>query len=241
MANRRGVVRRRTGRVRIGAVGVALVLAGCAPVAPATGPAPAGPSSPPAAVVSGEEIYTACAPRGVVDYNPIDSLAGLAASSSVVVQGRIERIQAGRTTSTGEPADPGPQLGSVIVVSDVTVVAGALDSGSDGYVYIEFPPAGLSAASAGTLPPDTRIVAYLKPAWDGAQTSVEEVDYVTELTDPETGRPAGQALYTAAALEGLVWQPPGSPELIWPLYLGAGSGDLRDTLPDGTLAGPTRT
>ncbi|MGY4856876.1 hypothetical protein [Cryobacterium sp. AP23] len=237
MENTRGVARP-PGRMLVGVAGVALALAGCASLAPATGPAAAGPSSPPAADASGAEIYAACAPPGVVDYDPVDSLASLAASSRVVVQGRIERIQAGRTSTDVTPAGPGSQVNSVIVVSDVTVVDGALDSANDGHVYIEFAPAGLSTACAETLPDDTRIVAYLKPAWDGVQTSGKEVDHVTELTDPGAGRPAGQALYMAAALEGLVWQPPGSLELIWPLYLGAGAGDIRDTLPDGTRAGP---
>lgn len=240
MAHKRTVGWPRAGRVLGGALGVALVLAGCAQSVPAVGPAAAGPSSPAPAAASATEIYTACAPPGVVDYDPVESMASLAGSSAVVVQGRIDRIQEGRRTVTVEPAGLAPQLSSVIVVSDVTVVAGSLDSASDGKVYIEYAPEGLSAACVATLPDDTRIVAYLGPAWDGVRTSGEEVDYVTEMTDPGAGRPAGQVLYSAAALEGLVWQPPGSPELIWPLYLGTGTGDIGDTLPDGPLAGPRR-
>ena len=220
-----------------------VLLAGCgrdtgpAPhAADPTGPAPSGPSV--------AEVFTACSPPGIVDYDPIESLAVLAGDSTVVVMGEIDRIQAGRDTTYSESNEMSTTGSAVIVVRNVTVVSGELDSAVNDSVYIEFAPTSADEC-AGTVPPGTAIVAYLEPAWDGARSYVDEyldpTSVYTEIENPGAGRPAGQSLYQASALEGLVWQIPGSADVVWPLHLGTGPGSIREALPDGTLAGPERT
>jgi hypothetical protein len=184
----------------------------------------------------------------MVDYDPISSLADLAQASTAVVHGRIERVQEGRTSATvGHPDGQYSYVSSVLVVTGVTIVSGALEPGADGKVYLEFAPRDdvVDGDPAGecdaVLPEGTVIVAYLRPAWNGAPAVGGEAassDVGMAAVDPQGGRPAGQALYTAAALEGLAWQIPGSDDVIWPLYLGVGAGDIRNTLPGGSLAGP---
>jgi hypothetical protein len=198
---------------------------------PAVDPAPSGPSP--------AEVFSVCGAPGIVDYDPIESLAVLAGNSTVVITGEIDRIQAGRAVTFGAANQTSTTHSAVIVVRDVSVVHGALDSAVSGTVYIEF-ASGSPDACARILPDDTAIVAYLEPAWDGARSHVGEdpTSEYTEIEEPGAGRPVGQPLYRAAALEGLVWQIPGSAEVIWPLHLGTGPGSLRDALPDGTLAGP---
>jgi hypothetical protein len=218
-----------------------VLLAGCgrgadaAPdvAAPTVGPATSGPSA--------AEVFTACSPPGIVDYDPIESLAILARESTVVIAGEIDRIRPGRDTTYSAPNQTSTTGSAVVVVRDVTVVAGKLEPAADASVYIEFGSASPDQCMR-TVPPGTAIVAYLEPAWDGARSYVDEyldpTSVYTEMEDPGAGRPAGQPLYQAAALEGLVWQLPGSAEVVWPLHLGTGPGSIRDALPGGTLAGP---
>jgi len=183
-----------------------------------------------------------CGAPGIVDYEPIESLAVLARDSTVVIMGEIDRIQAGRAVTFGAASHTSTTHSVVIVVRDFTVVHGELDPAASGSVYIEFASGSLDAC-APIVPDGTAIVAYLEPAWDGARSHVDEdpTSEYTEIEEPGAGRPVGQPLYRAAALEGLVWQIPGSADLIWPLHLGTGPGSIRETLPDGTLAGPGRT
>lgn len=228
----------RSWRLLVCGVCVAVLVAGCGggdATAPAAGPtvepAPSGPSS--------AEVFSVCGAPGVVDYDPIESLAVLAGDSTVVIMGEIDRIQAGRAITFGAANHTSTTLSAVIVVRDVTVVHGELDPAASGTVYIEF-ASGSPDACARIVPDDTAIVAYLEPAWDGARSHVDEdpTSEYTEIEDPGAGRPVGQPLYRAAALEGLVWQIPGSADVIWPLHLGTGPGSIREALPDGTLAGP---
>ncbi|TFD93863.1 hypothetical protein E3T61_02310 [Cryobacterium lactosi] len=225
--------------VAVGCVGV--LITGCghgdatepAGAGPTIGPIPAGPSP--------AEVFTACSPPGIVDYEPIESLAILAEDSTVVIAGEIDRIQAGRDTTYSAPNKASTTGSAVIVVRDVTVVYGELEPAVNGSVYIEFASSSPDEC-AGTVPPGTAVVAYLEPAWDGARRYVDEyldqTSVYTEIEAPGAGRPAGQPLYQASALEGLVWQIPGSADVVWPLYLGTGPGAIREALPDGTLAGP---
>ncbi|MEC5182683.1 hypothetical protein RCH12_000113 [Cryobacterium sp. MP_3.1] len=198
---------------------------------PTMGSAPAGPSA--------DEVFTACGSPGIVDYDPIESLAVLAGDSTVVIMGEIARIQAGRDSTYTASKETSTTRSAVIVVPNVTVVHGKLDPAVNGTVYIEFASGGPDECSR-IVPAGTAIVAYLEPAWDGARSYVDEdpTSEYTEILEPDAGRPAGQPLYQASALEGLVWQLPGSAEVIWPLYLGTGPGSIREALPDGTLAGP---
>ena len=202
-------------------------------------------ASPP---VTAEEVYDACGEPGVVDYEPIESLSAMAADSTVVIRGTIDHIQSGRTMAYTDPTGVSMLESLVIVVRGAEVEAGALDPAGDGNVYIEFRALGTALTGsrpysdcADLVPPGTAIVAYLEPAWDGTRQPVdgylEPVDITVELTTPSAGRPAGQELYRPAALEGLIWQTPGSTEVIWPLYLGTGPGDIQDALPGGTLIG----
>jgi len=218
-----------------------VLLAGCgrgADAAPdvagqTVGPAPSGPSA--------AEVFTACSPPGIVDYDPIESLAILARESTVVIAGEIDRIQPGRDTTYSAPNQTSTTGSAVIVVRDVTVVAGELDLAGDSSVYIEF-GSGSPDQCTRIVPPGTAIVAYLEPAGDGDRRYVDEypdpTSVYTEIEDPGAGRPAGRPLYQASALEGLAWQTPGSAEVVWPLHLGTGPGSIRDALPGGTLAGP---
>ena len=235
----------------IGGLGSAvslLLVTGCAQVTPTTGATAAQTVDPVSDAETAADVYAACATPGVVDYNPVSSLAALAQASAVVVRGHIQRIEVGRTATLEGQIDHGVEVSSVIVVSDVTVVAGELEPDADRNVYIEYkfvdPVAGDGVGNcAEVLPEKTEIVAYLNPAWDGSAPPDEEevddrADYWMRIADPSAGRPAGQALYSAAALEGLTWQLPGSGQVIWPLSLGFGPGDIRDTLPDGALMGP---
>jgi hypothetical protein len=231
----------RAWRLLVGGVCIAVLITGCgrgaatapAETDPTIGPVPAGPSA--------AEVFTACSPPGIVDYNPIESLAVLAEDSTVVIMGEIDRVQAGRDTTYSAPNETSTTRSAVIVVRDVTVVAGELEPAVNGSVYIELASSSPEDC-AGTVPPGTAIVAYLQPAWDGARSYVDEyldpTSVYTEIEDPGAGRPAGQPLHQASALEGLVWQIPGSTDVIWPLHLGTGPGSIRDALPDGTLAGP---
>lgn len=229
------------------AVSLVLLVTGCAQVTPSAGATTARPGAA-ADAETAAAVYATCAPPGVVDYNPVSSLAALAESSAVVVRGHIEDIQVGRTANLVGPTDRWEEVSSVIVVGDVTVVAGQLDPDADGKVYIEYKfvnPVAVEGPGncAQALSEQTDIVAYLNPAWDGSTPPGEDdlddlPDYWMQITDPSAGRPAGQVLYSAAALEGLTWQLPGSGQVIWPLNLGFGPGDIRDTLPDGTLLGP---
>jgi hypothetical protein len=230
----------RTWRLLVCGVCVAVLVAGCGggdATAPAAGPtvepAPPGPSS--------AEVFSVCGAPGVVDYDPIESLAVLAGNSTVVIMGEIDRIQAGRDTTYSAPNETSTTGSAVIVVRDATVVHGELDPAVTGSIYIEF-ASGSPDACARIVPDGTAIVAYLEPAWDGARSYVDEyldpTAVYTEIEEPGAGRPVGQPLYRAAALEGLVWQIPGSAELIWPLHLGTGPGSISEALPDGTLAGP---
>jgi hypothetical protein len=198
---------------------------------PTVGPAPAGPSA--------AEVFTACSPPGIVDYDPIESLAVLAEDSTVVIRGEIDRIQAGRAVTFGAGNQASTTQSAVIVVRDVSVVHGELDPAVSATVYVEF-ASGSPDVCARILPDDTAIVAYLEPAWDGARSHVDEdpTSEYTEIEEPGAGRPVGQPLYRASALEGLVWQIPGSADVVWPLHLGTGPGSIREALPDGTLAGP---
>ncbi|WP_297369349.1 hypothetical protein [Cryobacterium sp.] len=210
--------------------------AGPAGAGPTIGAVPVGPSA--------AEVFTACSPPGIVDYDPIESLAVLAGDSTVVIAGEIDRVQAGRDTTYSAPNETSTTGSAVIVVRNVTVVSGELNPAADASVYIEF-GSGSPDQCTRIVPLGTAIVAYLNPAWDGARSYVDEyldpTSVYTEIEDPGAGRPSGQPLYQASALEGLVWQLPGSAEVVWPLHLGTGPGSIRDALPDGTLAGPERT
>lgn len=230
------------------AVSIVLLAGGCARVTPPGGATAASTAVPGTDAETAAAVYAACAVPGMVDYDPISSLAALAQESVVVVHGRIQSIQAGRTTALEGLPDHQVSVSSVIVVSDVTVVAGELDAAADGNVYIEYSLGNPDVADragkcAEALPEKTEIVAYLIPAWDGSPAPFDEddneADYSLRVTDPWAGLPAGQVLYSAAALEGITWQLPGSGQVIWPLYLGFGPGDIRDTLPGGTLVGPS--
>lgn len=132
------------------------------------------------------------------DYDHVASPAKLAAQSALVVQGRIDRFDAGRVFGTSAK-DPVARHSVVMVVTVDRVLRGRLASGSAGKVYVELhAPRALSAADFNDVAPrSSAVVLYLKPAATPADTP---------LVTPDAGRPAGLPLYQPASPQGFVLQ-----------------------------------
>ena len=120
------------------------------------------------------------------DYDQLDSPAALADRSTLVVQGRIDRIDQGRTFGTSA-TDPVARFSVVLVLNVDRVLHGTL-AGDNDKVYVELPaPRAIKADLFDRSAPKTSAtVLYLLPAATKANTAI---------VDPNAGRPAGQPLY----------------------------------------------
>jgi hypothetical protein len=118
------------------------------------------------------------------DYDLLDSPAALANRSTVVVQGRIDRIDQGRTFGTSA-TDPVARFSVVLVLNVDRVLHGTLAGDK---VYVELPaPRAIKADLFDRFAPKTSAtVLYLLPAATKANTAI---------VNPDAGRPAGQPLY----------------------------------------------
>jgi hypothetical protein len=130
------------------------------------------------------------------DYNPAATPAALAAKSTLVVRGRINRVDQGRILGRSA-TDPGAAGTVVLVVTVDRVLHGGRPAGSDGMVYVELPaPMGRTAAEYDrVVPRGAATVLYLGPAMTLAHTPI---------VDPAAGRPAGQALYQPINPQGVL-------------------------------------
>jgi hypothetical protein len=166
------------------------------------------------------------------DYDPVSSPDALAALSSLVVTGTINRVQEGRRQAFPSSEDVPGVSTIVLVLRDVEVAVGTLEEGSDGFVYIELPNPGGQKPEAyrDGLRAGSGVVAYLLPAPDG--TPIEGVDSV--ITDPDSGRPDGQPLYLTANPQALILQHDGD-AIVWPMIGKKQHGRIEDTLPGGNL------
>ena len=169
------------------------------------------------------------------DYDPLPSAAALAEQSALVVTGTIERVQEGRVEIIPGNEKAPETTTIVLVVRDARATLGALEQGSDGFVYIELPNPGQQEPSAykDGLYAGSSVVAYLVPAFDGEH--VEGTDM--GIADPKAGRPDGQALYQPAGPQALILQH-GSDAVVWPLIGEKRDGKLEDALPGGQLIAP---
>ena len=169
------------------------------------------------------------------DYDPLSSPAALAETSQLVVTGTIDRVQDGRVQIVPKnESEPGvPTV--VLVLRDVQAVAGSLDGGTDGFVYVELPYPGQHDVEAylDGFRTGSDVVAYLVPASDGLPQ--EGVDVA--IADPQAGRPDGQALYIPAGPQALVLQHKDE-AVVWPLIGERRDGRIDDALPGGTLIAP---
>ncbi len=166
------------------------------------------------------------------DYDPLRSPAELAKQSRLVVVGTIERVQEGRVeTIPQNKSIPGVST-IVLVLRSVTAVAGEVDEGTDGFVYVELPNPGGRGTDAyrNGLRAGSSVVAYLVPASDGAPAEGVDVG----IADPKAGRPDGQALYAPSGPQAIVLKYENNP-LVWVLIGEEREGQLEDTLPDGNL------
>jgi hypothetical protein len=131
------------------------------------------------------------------DYDHIDTPAALADRSTLVVQGRIVRIDEGRNFGTSA-TDPVASSRIVLVFAVTQVLHGdALADTAGGKVYVELPAPGQVAAEVfdRSAPKASDAVLYLAPAATAADTAI---------VDPDAGRPAGQPLYQPTNPQGLV-------------------------------------
>jgi hypothetical protein len=132
------------------------------------------------------------------DYDPLGSPEALAAVSQVIVQGTVNGVREGGTTSTG--------VTSIVLIVEAQKVAqgGELPQGNDGNIYLELRAGGHPDPAYYTkaFPQGAAVVAYMRPASDGLPR--EGID--AKIENPEAGRPAGQALYMPAGPQGLALQ-----------------------------------
>jgi hypothetical protein len=130
------------------------------------------------------------------DYDGVETPDALAAESTLVVRGRIARVDEGRILGRSATA-PGAGSTVVVVVDVDRVLRGALPGGSKGKVYVELPaPLGRTAAEYDRAAPRQAATAlYLDPALTAAHTPI---------VDPLAGRPAGQPLYQPVSPQGFV-------------------------------------
>jgi len=123
----------------------------------------------------------------LVDYEPEKVPAALANKSLLVVQGRIARIDPGRTFGTS-PTDPATEKSIVMAFTVQRVLHGSVPAGAGATVFVEL-PAPLSRPAADfdkAAPKDRDAALYLMAAATKDDTG---------LVNPDAGRPIGQPLY----------------------------------------------
>lgn len=130
------------------------------------------------------------------DYTHVESPAELADESALVVEGRIEKVERGRTIGAAVDA-PGASPTVVVAVNVTRTHRGALPAEAKSKVYVE-----LSAPRGADIrryeraaPKDSTVLFYLLPAPPATDFPV---------VDPEAGRPAGQPLYQPVSPQGFL-------------------------------------
>lgn len=127
------------------------------------------------------------------DYEQAESPAALADRSDLVVRGTIVSIDPGRTQIVDAAA--GLEEKSIVAKLRVDeVLAGSLDEGNNGFVYLELPNIGSidPATYDASLPLGAETLIYAVPSRPGDPT----------LDDPNAGRPAGQPMLAPVSPQG---------------------------------------
>lgn len=182
-------------RSLVGALILAGALAGCGSDAGTGSGEDAGTAARPARVSAGSvDRFADLFADQYADYDHVGTPAALAAGSKLVVQGRIVRIDEGRTFGTSA-TDPVATSRIVLVFAVDRVLSGGAPAG--GTVYVELPAPGRVAAEVfdRSAPKTSDAVLYLAPAATAADTAI---------VNPDAGRPAGQPLYQPVNPQGFV-------------------------------------
>jgi hypothetical protein len=130
------------------------------------------------------------------DYTHVETPAALADESALVVEGRIDKIEKGRTI--GAAVDALGASPTVVVAVNVTRTHhGALPDRAGGKVYVELSaPRGMDIGRyERAAPKQSTVLFYLAPAPPATDFPV---------VDPDAGRPAGQPLYQPASPQGFL-------------------------------------
>jgi hypothetical protein len=167
----------------------AVLLAGCGSQ---TGPT----SSAPQAGTGSVSEFAALFGSYAADYEPERTPAALADKSLLVVEGRIARIDKGRTFGTSA-SDPAASSSIVMALNVQRVLHGTMPAGAGGTVYVELPAprAKQAAVFDRAAPKSSDVVLYLIAAATKADTP---------LVNPDAGRPAGQSLFQPTNPQGFV-------------------------------------
>ncbi|WP_162907921.1 hypothetical protein [Allorhizocola rhizosphaerae] len=130
------------------------------------------------------------------DYTHVDTPAALADESALVVEGRIGKIEKGRTIGAAVD-EPGASPTVVVAVTVTRTHRGALPAQAEGKVYVELSaPRGLNIGRyERAAPKHSTVLFYLAPA-------PPAIDF--PVVDPDAGRPAGQPLYQPVSPQGFL-------------------------------------
>lgn len=169
------------------------------------------------------------------DYEPFASPSDMAQGAPVVFSGVIQTVTT-ISELTGVPATTQSGEVAILVVEEVQVAKGAVDTRPDGSVLFALQGYrvgdGISLATLKeVLPRETGVVAYAQRGW------FADNQWGISNVPPTTMNTAEQSLYTLWTPQGLAVQLPGSGHVQWP-YLGDSQpGLLMDVLPGGNLIG----
>ena len=226
---------------RIRNAGVALAglivlgsMAGCSAAVPA--PADTSAIDAAAATHTAAEFASAVSPG---DANEVyeKTPRGLAAASELVVSGRVASVTAGPSYA---PVDmPEDAVSTFYVeIAPEEVVAGSYPIDESLWLLVNWVGPTEQAVWTEFLPSGTPVVAYLHEV-NLANGLIDTEKSGWELTpDSSTELPGNGRLWISTSSQGLVFDLGSHTDnLAWPLLETAGSGDLADTLPTGTLIG----
>lgn len=172
----------------------------------------------------------------VGDYEPFVSPSDMAEGAPVVFSGVVRTVT---TVSELTGISATMQFGEVaiLVLDDVQVAQGSLDSRADGSVLFALQGYRVGAdfyslaALKELFPPGSGVVTYGQRGW------VADNQWGVSNVPPAAAHPAEQPLYTLWSPQGFVVQLPGSGLVQWPYVGAAQPGSLIDTLPEGGLIG----
>jgi len=130
------------------------------------------------------------------DYTHVDTPAELAAESALVIEGRIDKVERGRTIGTAVDA-PGASPTVVVAVTVARTHLGTLPDRAQSKVYVELSaPRGMDISRyERAAPKQSTVLLYLAPAPPATDFPV---------VDPDAGRPAGQPLYQPVSPQGFL-------------------------------------
>ena len=158
-----------------------------------------------------------------IDYAPHASPHDLAASSDLIVDGTVDRVQEGRLWGDERES----ALRTVVLVVQVdTVYKGTVPHGADGRVYVELTAIQDTPAQAydRVAPRDARVLVYLVHDPKAAPGN-------PPFVDADAGRPSGHPLWEAAP-QGLVVATADGSVVYANGFPSARGTDLSDFLPD---------